>query len=159
VLLRQTRVGRGGRPFGLWKLRTMARDTPPDAEVPDATRVTRVGRVLRRLSLDELPQLVNVARGEMSVVGPRPTFPHRARRYDARQRRRLAVPPGLTGLAQVRGRNRLGWAERTDLDLEYVRTQTLALDVRILARSVWVVLAGEGVTGHPTDAQPRAEGA
>jgi lipopolysaccharide/colanic/teichoic acid biosynthesis glycosyltransferase len=150
-LLRQTRTGRAGRPFTLLKLRTMAPDTAPEAEIPDAERITRIGRVLRRLSLDELPQLVNVWRGEMSLVGPRPTFGHRAERYDASERQRLRALPGLTGLAQVRGRNRLGWSERTELDLRYIAEQSLWLDLRILMDSVRVVLTGDGIDGHPRD--------
>jgi lipopolysaccharide/colanic/teichoic acid biosynthesis glycosyltransferase len=113
--------------------------------------VTPVGRVLRRTSLDELPQLWNVVKGDMSIVGPRPTVAKQVARYDERQRGRLAVRPGLTGLAQVRGRNALTWAERIDLDLEYVRTQSVGLDLRILASTVRVVFVGEGVGGHPTD--------
>jgi sugar transferase EpsL len=151
ALLRQTRTGRDGRPFTMFKLRTMAPDTAPEAEVPDAERITRVGRVLRRLSLDELPQLVNVARGEMSLVGPRPTFEHRTQRYDELARQRLHALPGLTGLAQIRGRNRLDWPERTALDLRYVAEQSLLLDIRILVNSVWVVIAGEGADGHPRE--------
>ncbi len=151
VLIRQRRTGSGGQPFTLLKLRTMTRDAEPDAEVPDESRITRVGRVLRRFSIDELPQFVNVARGEMSLVGPRPNFDHRTQRYDARQRQRLAALPGLTGLAQTSGRNQLGWDDRTELDLHYVHTQNLWLDLRILARSPWVVLTGEGVSGHPGD--------
>jgi lipopolysaccharide/colanic/teichoic acid biosynthesis glycosyltransferase len=154
VLLRQTRTGCGGRPFTLFKLRTMSRCAQPEAEVPEADRITRVGRLLRRISLDEVPQLINVLRGEMSLVGPRPNFLHRTERYDARQRQRLAALPGLTGLAQVSGRNRLSWDARTDLDLEYVAVQSLRLDLWILVRSAWVVLTGDGVTGHPAEPAP-----
>jgi lipopolysaccharide/colanic/teichoic acid biosynthesis glycosyltransferase len=149
ILLRQTRIGAGGRPFTLFKLRTMARNAEPESEVPDATRITRVGCLLRRLSLDELPQLVNVVRGDMSVVGPRPNFAHR--RYDGPARQRLAVLPGLTGLAQIYGRNQLSWSRRTELDIEYTLTQSLGGDLKILLRSVWVVLAGDGVQGHPRE--------
>lgn len=149
ALLRQTRAGRDGRLFTLFKLRTMAPHSAPEAETPDMERITRIGRILRRLSLDELPQLINVARGEMSLVGPRPTFGYRAERYDARERQRLRALPGLTGLAQIRGRNRLSWPERTDLDLQYVAEQNLLLDLRILVSSVWVILTGDGVYGHP----------
>jgi lipopolysaccharide/colanic/teichoic acid biosynthesis glycosyltransferase len=149
LLLRQTRVGRDGRPFVMFKLRTMARDMEPESEVPDPVRVTRVGRLLRRGSVDELPQLVNVARGEMSVIGPRPTFAHRADCYQGPERERLRVLPGLTGLAQVSGRNRLSWQRRTELDLRYVTEQRLRLDLIILVRSIWMVLVGDGVHGHP----------
>lgn len=148
VLFRQVRAGRGGRPFVLLKLRTM-RDARRRDVFPDPEGLTRVGRILRRLSLDELPQLINVARGEMSVVGPRPTLPYQASRYSARQRGRLLVLPGLTGLAQVRGRNRMSWPERIEWDLCYIRAQSLRLDLSILASTIWTVLAGKGVTGHP----------
>ena len=116
VLFRQVRAGRDGRPFVLLKLRTM-RDARRRDAFPDPEGFTRVGRMLRRLSLDELPQLINVARGEMSLVGPRPTLPYQVSRYGARQRGRLAVLPGLTGLAQVHGRNRMSWPERIEWDL------------------------------------------
>ena len=149
VLLRQTRAGRYGRPFEMFKLRTMARDTEPESEFPDPGRVTRVGRLLRRGSLDELPQMLNVARGQMSVVGPRPTFLHRSECYQGLERERLRVRPGLTGLAQVCGRNRLSWQRRTELDVLYVAEQSLRLDLAILVRSVRVVVVGDGVQGHP----------
>jgi lipopolysaccharide/colanic/teichoic acid biosynthesis glycosyltransferase len=103
---------------------------------------------LRRLSLDELPQLINVAVGEMSVVGPRPTLAYQVARYDRRQRLRLCVRPGLTGWAQVNGRNSLSWAERFELDVAYVQTQSWLLDLRILAVTARVVLSGEGIDGH-----------
>ena len=149
VLFRQERIGMGGRPFEVLKFRTMvAGDNPV---VPDATRITTVGRWLRRFSLDELPQLVNVARGEMSIVGPRPTLRYQVERYDDRQWQRLSVRPGLTGLAQIRGRNALSWAERIEHDLEYVQTQSAVLDVRILAGTLRVLLTGEGVEGHAAD--------
>jgi lipopolysaccharide/colanic/teichoic acid biosynthesis glycosyltransferase len=155
VLFRQERVGRDGEPFSLLKLRTMRADGP-NPVFPDADRTTPVGKVLRRTSVDELPQLWNVARGDMSVVGPRPTLGYQVARYSERQRGRLAVRPGLTGLAQVRLRNAAPWAERIELDLDYVERQSLALDVRILVRSVLVVLQGAlgrggGVGGHPAD--------
>ena len=149
VLFRQERVGQGGRPFVVLKLRTMVNDDNP--VFPDADRITRVGRLLRRTSLDELPQLWNVLRGDMSVVGPRPTLAYQVERYDDRQRRRLAVRPGLTGWAQVKGRNATRWAERIELDLEYLDRQSVRTDLGILVRSVMTVLRGGGVEGHPTD--------
>jgi len=161
VLFRQERVGRGGQTFELLKLRTMTHHAEPNPIFPDADRITPVGRVLRRTSLDELPQLWNVARGDMSVVGPRPTLVYQVERYDDRQRGRLAIKPGLTGLAQVRGRNTTTWAERIEADLEYVERQSPWLDIGILLRSVLVVLRGGGVEGHPTDdpiAAPAAAG-
>lgn len=149
VLFYQERIGRDGVPFTVVKFRTMiAGDNPI---FPDATRITSAGRWLRRLSLDELPQLINVARGEMSIVGPRPTLPYQVERYTDRQRLRLCVAPGLTGLAQIRGRNALGWDERIEHDIEYVQTQSLGTDLRILLATARVVLSGEGAEGHPTD--------
>ncbi len=124
VFFRQERIGMGGRPFMVWKFRTMAHGDNPI--FPDATRITSAGALLRRFSLDELPQLINVATGEMSIVGPRPTLAYQVERYDDHQRRRLAVRPGLTGLAQVSGRNSLPWAERIDYDVTYVETQSPA---------------------------------
>ncbi|MEV0977929.1 sugar transferase [Streptomyces sp. NPDC049915] len=154
VLFRQQRVGRDGRLFVLLKLRTM-RDAPADTERPgdpDTARVTAVGRVLRRTSLDELPQLVNVLRGQMSLVGPRPTLPYQVRRYTDRQQLRLLVTPGLTGLAQVHGRQRLSWPERIEWDLRYVLRQSFRLDLVILFLTVWTVLAGGGATAsHDND--------
>ncbi|MDQ1436733.1 MAG: hypothetical protein QOK43_362 [Acidimicrobiaceae bacterium] len=150
VLFRQTRVGLHGRPFDVCKFRTMV-DAPDNPLFPDAAHITTVGRWLRRLSLDELPQLLNVAAGDMSIVGPRPTLAYQVERYTERQRGRLAVRPGLTGLAQVRGRNAISWTERIEHDLEYVARQSIALDLAILARTARAVLGGSGVGGHPLD--------
>lgn len=149
VLFRHERLGVGGQRFILWKFRTMI----PDADrlldtrgrVVGGDRVTRVGRFLRLYSLDELPQLVNVLRGEMSIVGPRPALPEHLHRYTAEQRGRLAVRPGLTGLAQIGGRNRLPWSQRIALDLEYIRRRSLWLDLRIVLATFGVVLRREGV--------------
>jgi lipopolysaccharide/colanic/teichoic acid biosynthesis glycosyltransferase len=149
VLFRQERIGRDGRPFAMVKFRTMVAGDNPI--IPDATRITAVGRLLRRTSLDELPNLVNVARGEMSIVGPRPTLAYQVERYDPRQRGRLAVRPGLTGLAQIRGRNALPWSVRIDHDLEYVATQSPRLDLHILAATFGVMARGDGVEGHAAD--------
>lgn len=150
VLFRQERIGRGAVPFRVVKFRTMLHGDNP--LVPDDDRITAVGRVLRRLSLDELPQLLNVLRGDMSIVGPRPTLRYQVERYDARQRRRLCVRPGLTGLAQINGRNALSWAERIDLDLDYVARRSLWLDLRIIVATPWQLVSGSGVTGHdPND--------
>jgi lipopolysaccharide/colanic/teichoic acid biosynthesis glycosyltransferase len=149
ILFRQERIGMDGEPFEVLKFRTMvAGDNPV---FPDATRITSAGRVLRRFSLDELPQLLNVARGDMSLVGPRPTLAYQVKRYDDRQRLRLCVRPGLTGLAQVRGRNALSWAQRIEYDVEYVQTQSVAVDVRIVVATIKVLLTGAGAEGHPTD--------
>jgi lipopolysaccharide/colanic/teichoic acid biosynthesis glycosyltransferase len=149
VLFRQMRAGRGGRPFVMLKLRTMHAHGRGHSVFPDRDSCTRVGRWLRRLSVDELPQLINVARGEMSMVGPRPTLPYQVSRYDPRQRRRLDVLPGLTGLAQVRGRNALSWADRIEWDLRYIENQSIQLDLAVLACTAWAVLTGEGTGGHP----------
>ncbi|RAG85882.1 sugar transferase [Streptacidiphilus pinicola] len=154
ALFRQRRVGREGRPFMMWKLRTMA-DPAAGSGPPvcgDVAQVTAVGRVLRRLSLDELPQLLNVLRGEMSLVGPRPTLPYQVHRYTDRQRGRLRALPGMTGLAQVRGRQWLSWPQRIEWDLRYVRHQSLRLDLTILLFTAWAVLARGGTTvAHDDD--------
>lgn len=149
VLYRQVRLGRDTRPFEVLKFRTMV-DRPDNPLFPDEDRITSVGRVLRRLSLDELPQLWNVVRGDMSIVGPRPTLPYQAELFDERQRGRYRVRPGLTGLAQVRGRNQITWAERVEHDLQYVQGCSLRLDLSILVRTPLVVLGG-GTEGHPRD--------
>jgi lipopolysaccharide/colanic/teichoic acid biosynthesis glycosyltransferase len=151
VLFRQPRVGRDGEAFELLKFRTMRHGRSDDTPFPEETDITRVGKVLRRLALDELPQLWNVARGEMSVVGPRPTLEYQVARYTPTQRGRLAVRPGLTGLAQVKGRNDLDWPSRIELDLEYVRRQSLGFDLSILVRTVPALLFGRGASGHPRD--------
>ena len=148
-LYTQTRVGRDGRPFEIYKLRTMV----SGAEFTGAglaiaagdDRITRVGALLRRSSLDELPNLWNVVRGEMSVVGPRPTLAHQVDAYTPRQRGRLAVKPGITGWAQVNGRASLPWPERIELDLWYVEHRSLALDLWILARTLRQVISGSGL--------------
>lgn len=145
----QTRVGADGREFSIYKLRTMVHG----AEFVGAglaiqegdDRITRIGEVLRRYSLDELPNLWNVLRGEMSIVGPRPTIPVQVSQYTERQFGRLRVKPGITGWAQVNGRASLPWTERIELDLWYVEHQCLALDLRILARTVRLVSSGRGL--------------
>ena len=148
-IYRQLRVGRDGRAFEIFKLRTMvsgAEFTGAGLAISEGdARITRLGRLLRRYSLDELPNLWNVLRGEMSIVGPRPTLQHQVDHYTPRQRRRLAVKPGITGWAQVNGRASLPWPERIELDLWYVEHQSLALDVRILARTLGLVARGSGI--------------
>jgi lipopolysaccharide/colanic/teichoic acid biosynthesis glycosyltransferase len=149
VFYRQLRVGRDGESFQLWKLRTMV----PGAETMGAgiyviegdPRITRVGRLLRRFSLDELPNLVNVLRGEMAIVGPRPTVQEQVDRYTDRQRRRLEVKPGITGWAQINGRTSLPWPERIELDVWYVEHRSLRLDLRILARTIRMLATGHGL--------------
>jgi lipopolysaccharide/colanic/teichoic acid biosynthesis glycosyltransferase len=145
----QLRAGVGGRPFTIHKLRTMSVDgerRPGEAYSFEqtATRVTRVGKLLRRLSLDELPQLVNILKGEMSLVGPRPDLLTHAERYSPFQRQRLAVRPGITGWAQIHGRNRLTWEQRIRLDVAYIERWSLALDMRILLSTASIVLKGKG---------------
>jgi lipopolysaccharide/colanic/teichoic acid biosynthesis glycosyltransferase len=148
-IYRQRRVGRDGRQFDLYKLRTMVHGAEHQgagmAVNEGDPRITRVGALLRRLSLDELPNLLNVVRGEMTIVGPRPTIPVQVAQYSPRQRGRLAVKPGITGWAQVHGRASLPWSERIELDLWYVEHRSLALDLRILARSARLVLGGRGL--------------
>ncbi len=153
VFFRQERAGKGGALFTLWKFRTM-RDALDERGQPlaDSERLTALGRLLRSTSLDELPQLVNVLRGEMSLVGPRPLLPRYLPRYSPEQARRHEVKPGITGWAQVRGRNALSWGEKLALDVWYVDHQSLLLDARILWETIAKVLARSGVsaTGEAT---------
>ena len=148
-IYRQRRVGRGGEPFEMLKLRTMVsgaeRIGAGMAVNEGDPRITRVGAFLRRFSLDELPNLVNVLRGEMAIVGPRPTIQAQVDQYTERQRRRLEVKPGITGWAQVNGRAALPWDERIELDVWYVDNRSLALDLRILARTVRMLVTGHGL--------------
>lgn len=162
AIFRQTRAGRGGKPFKMWKFRTMRPLRTAATGAPEGSllaegltedkaqdesdqRIFGFGRFLRRTSLDELPQLVNVLTGEMSLVGPRPTLVVQVEAYDGVQRRRLEVPPGVTGWAQVKGRNLIGWPDRIKLDVWYVDNWSLVLDLKILALTVWQALKGEGV--------------
>lgn len=151
VIYRQRRVGKGGASFEMLKLRTMALGADP---TPEETweplregdpRVTRVGAVLRRTSLDEIPNLVNVLRGEMAIVGPRPTIEAQVEQYTHRQRRRLEVKPGITGWAQVNGRASLSWEQRIELDVWYVDNRSPSVDVGILARTLRLLLTGRGL--------------
>ena len=148
-IYRQRRVGLGGREFDVVKLRTMvsgAERLGAGLAISEGdTRITRVGRVLRRTSIDEVPNLVNVLRGEMAIIGPRPTVPVQVQQYDERQRGRLAVRPGITGWAQVNGRAELPWSERIELDLWYIEHRSWALDLKILWRSVRIVFGGDGL--------------
>jgi lipopolysaccharide/colanic/teichoic acid biosynthesis glycosyltransferase len=151
AIYRQRRVGRDGETFHMYKLRTMVTGsdpTPAETWEPlreDDPRVTRVGAVLRRLSLDEIPNLVNVLRGEMAIVGPRPTIEAQVEQYTPRQRRRLEVRPGITGWAQVNGRASLSWEQRIELDVWYVDHRSLSVDLRILARTGRLLLSGRGL--------------
>jgi lipopolysaccharide/colanic/teichoic acid biosynthesis glycosyltransferase len=158
ALFRQTRVGKDGRHFTLYKLRTMRSDAEAVRallvdedegngrlfKIHDDPRITRVGRLLRRASLDELPQLLNVVRGEMSLVGPRPALPEEVAEYDADERRRLAVRPGITGLWQVSGRSDLDWERSVDLDLHYTDNHRLVDDALIGVRTVGAVVGARG---------------
>lgn len=168
ALFRQERIGYAGRPFRVVKFRTMvvgAEGMGSGLAVTDGdSRITRAGAVLRRLSLDELPQLVNIVRGDMSLVGPRPTVAWQVERYDARQRRRLLARPGLTGLAQVSGRNAIPWSERIALDVTYVERWSMRRDLAILARTALVVLGRQGTyrgqtVGFDLPAAPRGDDA
>lgn len=146
VLYRQRRPGLHGVPFVMMKFRSMADRYDTSGQLlPDVDRLTRVGRFLRACSLDEIPELWNVLRGEMSLVGPRPLLMQYLPLYTANQARRHEVRPGITGLAQVSGRNGLTWERRFDLDLKYVEHCSLALDLTILARTVWAVLSRRGI--------------
>jgi lipopolysaccharide/colanic/teichoic acid biosynthesis glycosyltransferase len=158
ILYRSTRIGRGGRPFTFLKLRSMVNDADrhrhrlrhlneadgPVFKISNDPRVTRVGRFLRITSIDEIPQFVNVLRGDMSLVGPRPPIPEEVEQYEAWQLRRLDVRPGITCLWQISGRSRIGFQEWMRLDLEYIRNQSFALDLKILLRTIPAVLSREG---------------
>jgi lipopolysaccharide/colanic/teichoic acid biosynthesis glycosyltransferase len=149
VIYRQRRAGLGGKEFDLYKLRTMVHGAERIGsglriDAGDE-RITRVGSLLRRTSLDEVPNLFNVLRGDMSLIGPRPTITEQVAQYTSRQRGRLAVKPGITGWAQVNGRASLPWSERIELDLYYVEHRSLALDLKILARTPALVLRGSGL--------------
>jgi lipopolysaccharide/colanic/teichoic acid biosynthesis glycosyltransferase len=151
IFFRQERIGRGGRPFRILKLRTL-HDEPPNAPADylisaGDRRITRVGAFLRRWSLDELPQLWNIIRGDMSVVGPRPTLGYQVEQYTPEQRRRLEVLPGVTGWAQVNGRNRLTWPERIELDVWYVDHRSLSLDLKILLRTPRILFRPGSIYG------------
>jgi lipopolysaccharide/colanic/teichoic acid biosynthesis glycosyltransferase len=170
VLYRQIRSGRGGRPFTLLKFRTMRHPGPRETTTAsDADRVTPIGGWLRKTSMDELPQLLNVLRGEMSLVGPRPLLPQYLPRYSPEQARRHEVRPGVTGLVQVRGRNALSWKDRLALDVWYVDHRSAALDLSIIWRTGRAVLSGRGardshitsaefVGSGPTESASRSQG-
>lgn len=153
VFFRQERIGKNGNPFRVWKFRTMTEalldPKAPEQLTQDDPRITRVGRVLRSLGIDELPQLLNVLLGEMSLVGPRPTLEYQVCEYTDFQRRRLEAKPGITSLAVVSGRNALSWEERIKLDVRYIDHWSMWLDVRILAQTLWKVLVTrEGLYGQ-----------
>ncbi len=149
VFYRQVRVGKDGQEFEMLKLRTMVQGSDPvgvgTVVARDDPRVTRAGRFLRRTSLDEIPNLLNVLRGEMAIVGPRPTIPAQVKDYTPRQNRRHEVLPGITGWAQVQGRAGIPWEQRIELDVYYVDHRTIALDLRILAKTAWLLVTGHGL--------------
>ncbi len=153
ALFRQRRPGRSGRPFRLVKFRTMVDARDADGRsLPDERRLVPLGRILRATSLDELPELWNVLRGDMSLVGPRPLLEQYLDRYTPEQARRHDVRPGITGLAQISGRNALSWDRRFELDVEYVQTVSFGLDLRILASTIGRVMNRDGISqpGHAT---------
>lgn len=153
VLFKQIRPGLQGSPFQIWKFRTMTNAKDEGGNLlPDAKRLTRFGKMLRSTSLDELPELINVIRGEMSLVGPRPLIMAYLDRYTPRQARRNLARPGITGLAQVRGRNALSWEDRFELDVEYIENWSFLLDLRILIETFVTVLKRDGISaeGHAT---------
>lgn len=155
VLFRQQRPGLHGEPFEMMKFRTMTVEHDAGGNrIPDAQRTTPFGQFLRSTSLDELPELVNVVRGDLSLVGPRPLLMKYLDRYSPRQHRRHEVRPGVTGLAQVSGRNALSWEEKFELDVQYVENVSLGLDLSILARTVWKVLARKDISAESHATMP-----
>ena len=159
VFFRQQRAGRHGTPFHAIKLRTMIEERSESGELlSDAERLTPFGASLRSTSMDELPELWNVLRGEMSLVGPRPLHLRYVERYSPKQRRRLEVPPGLTGWAQINGRNSLSWEDRFHLDVWYVDNRSLWLDIKIIWLSIWKVLYREGINTTSEETMPEFMG-
>jgi lipopolysaccharide/colanic/teichoic acid biosynthesis glycosyltransferase len=158
AVFRQQRPGLHGAPFEILKFRTMTDDRADDGSLlPDGDRITRLGAFLRKTSIDEVPELWNVLRGEMSLVGPRPLLTEYLPHYSPRERRRHEVRPGITGLAQVSGRNLIGWAGRLECDAQYVERMSLGLDVRILARTVAVVISRDGVSVDTDEVETRLD--
>ncbi len=159
VLFRQRRPGIAGMPFDMFKFRTMTNETDKHGKLlPDTDRLTRFGRFLRSTSLDELPELLNVLRGEMSLVGPRPLLLEYLDRYTPEQARRHEVKPGITGWAQINGRNAISWEEKFKLDVWYVDNWSIGLDIRILLWTVWKVLRREQVSAASHATMPKFEG-
>lgn len=149
IFFLQERIGKNGRPFRIIKFRTMIRNATQFGKgifiEPGDSRITRLGKILRRFSIDEIPQLINVLRGEMSLIGPRPTLAYQVQQYNNFQKKRLAFKPGITGLAQVRGRNELSWPERIVMDVWYIENWSLVLDLKILLRTVRVIFSKDGL--------------
>lgn len=148
ILFAQVRPGLGGKPFLMYKFRTMHPIDPDRGWTDDASRLTRLGSLLRSTSIDELPTIWNIVNGDMSLVGPRPLLMRYLDRYTNEQARRMEVRPGLTGLAQVSGRNEQGWEERFACDVFYVENYSLWLDIKILARTAWTVLKRDGISAQ-----------
>jgi len=160
IIFRQTRIGLDGRPFSIWKFRTMNEKKDRQGNrLPDAARLTGVGGWLRRWSLDELPELFNVLKGDMSLVGPRPLLPQYLDRYTPEQARRHEVKPGLTGWAQVNGRNALSWEEKFALDVWYVDHRSFWLDVKIILMTLFKVIKREGINAEGEATMPEFTGA
>ena len=159
VIYKSLRPGRNGVLFTMYKFRTMTDDRDASGELLwDEARLTRFGRVLRATSLDELPELLNVLKGDMSLVGPRPLLPEYLDRYTSRQARRLEVRPGVTGLAQVRGRNAVSWEERLEMDVWYVENRTMPLDLKILADTILTVVRQDNVSAPGYATMPEFKG-
>ena len=149
VFFIQERVGKDGKLFRMYKFRSMVMGAEQKGAgvfvSAEDKRITKIGRFIRKTSIDELPQLINVLKGEMSVVGPRPTLAYQVKRYNERQRRRLSVKPGITGWAQINGRNTMTWPEKIELDLWYIDHWSIGLDFKIIGKSIWSVLKREGI--------------
>lgn len=159
ILFTQTRPGQYGKPFQVYKFRTMTNETDENGELlPDADRLTETGKFLRKYSLDELPQLINVIKGDISLVGPRPLLMEYNDLYNDEQRRRLDVKPGITGWAQVNGRNALSWEEKFKLDVWYVDNQSFMLDMYILYLTLYKVVIPEGINNSNETTMPLFEG-
>ena len=159
LFFNSVRAGMGGRPFKLYKFRTMTNDRDKNGELlPDAERLTPFGKKLRSSSIDELPQLLNVLKGDMSIVGPRPLPLEYVPRYSAEQKKRLDVPQGITGWAQIHGRNAISWEEKFAFDIWYVENRSLALDIRIIAATVKKVAAREGISAEGEATMPEFRG-
>jgi len=149
VFFIQERVGKDGKLFRMYKFRSMVMGAEQKGAgvfvSAEDKRITKIGRFIRKTSIDELPQLINVLKGEMSIVGPRPTLEYQVKRYNERQRRRLSVKPGITGWAQINGRNTMTWPEKIELDLWYIDHWSIGLDFKIIGKSIWSVLKREGI--------------
>ena len=159
IIFKQTRPGQFGKPFDVYKFRTMTNETDENGNLlPDSDRLTETGKFLRKYSLDELLQLINVIKGDISLVGPRPLLMEYNELYNEEQRRRLEVKPGITGWAQVNGRNALSWEEKFDLDVWYVKNQSFLLDMYILYLTLYKVVKPEGINNSNETTMPLFEG-